>query len=74
MSASENNRYERSLIAALLVFLVLIPLPLGSNRLWAMASIAILVGVIGCAWGIGVWLGKISPSKAMKPGLPLFFL
>lgn len=74
MSASETNRYERSLIVALLILLVLIPLPLGSNRLWAMASIAMVVGVIGCAWGIGLWLGKVGPSKAMKPGLPLFFL
>ena len=74
MSGLASNRYERNLIVALLVFLVLIPLPLGSNRLWAMATIAIVIGVLGCAWGIGLWLGKISPSKALKPSLPLFYI
>ena len=72
MPAPEINRYERNLIAAVLIFLVLIPLPLGSNRLWAMACIAMLIGAIGCAWGIGLWLGKVRPSKALKAGLPLF--
>lgn len=74
MSGLASNRYERNLIAALLIFLVVLPLPLGSNRLWAMASIAMLTGVMGSAWGIGLWLGKIKPSKALKPGLPLFCL
>lgn len=74
MSALDTNRYERSLIIALLIFLVLIPLPLGSNRVWAMASIAIITGLMGLAWGVGLWLGKINPSKALKPGLPLFFV
>ena len=74
MSGLDTNRYERSLISALLIFLVVIPLPLGSNRLWSMASIAIITGLIGVAWGIGLWLGKIKPSKALKHGLPLFFV
>lgn len=74
MSGLASNRYERNLIVALLIFLVVIPLPLGSNRLWAMALIAIVIGVLGCAWGIGLWLGKISPSKALKPSLPLFYI
>lgn len=74
MSGLASNRYERNLIAALLIFLVIIPLPLGSNRLWAMAAIAMITGVIGLAWGIGIWLGKIRPSKALKPGLPMFFV
>ena len=74
MSGLASNRYERNLIVALLIFLVVIPLPLGSNRLWAMALIAIVIGVLGCAWGIGLWLGKISASKALKPSLPLFYI
>lgn len=74
MSGLASNRYERNLIVALLTFLVLLPLPLGSNRLWAMALIAIVIGVMGGAWGIGLWLGKVSPSKALKPSLPLFFI
>ncbi len=74
MSGLASNRYERNLIAALLIFLVVIPLPLGSNRLWAMASIVMVTGIMGCAWGVGLWLGKVSPSKALKPGLPLFCL
>ena len=74
MSGIASNRYERNLIVALLIFLVLIPLPLGSNRLWAMASISMVIGALGCAWGVGLWLGKIKPSKALKPGLPLFFI
>ncbi len=63
MSESLSLRYERSLIAALLVFLVLLPLPLGANRVWAMATIAMFSGAIGLAWGVGIWLGKIRPSK-----------
>ena len=74
MSGLASNRYERNLIVALLIFLVVLPLPLGSNRLWAMAMIAIVIGLLGCAWGIGLWLGKVSPSKALKPSLPLFFI
>lgn len=74
MSGLAGNRFERNLIIALLIFLVLIPLPLGSNRLWAMGGIAMAVGILSCVWGIGVWLDKISPSKALKPGLPLFFV
>ena len=72
MPAPDTNRYERYLIAALLIFLVVIPLPLGSNRLWAMASIAIVMGLMGVAWGIGLWSGKVRPGKALKAGLPLF--
>src|SRR5690554_7554733 len=72
MSESLSLRYERSLIAALLVFLVLLPLPLGANRVWAMATIAMFSGAIGLVWGVGIWLGKIRPSKALKPGLPMF--
>lgn len=74
MSGLASNRYERNLIIALLIFLVLIPLPLGSNRLWAMGVIAIAVGGLGCVWGAGIWRGKISPSKALKAGLPMFFV
>lgn len=74
MSGLTSNRYEASLIVALLIFLVLIPLPLGSNRLWAMGSIAMVIGVLGCLWAVGLWLGKIRPSKALKPGLRLFFV
>lgn len=74
MSESLSLRYERSLIAALLVFLVLLPLPLGANRVWAMATIAMFSGAIGLAWGVGIWLGKIRPSKALKPGLPMFIV
>lgn len=74
MSGFASNTYERNLIVALLIFLVLIPLPLGSSQLWAMAIIAIVIGSIGCAWGLGMWLGKIRPSKALKPSLPLFFI
>ena len=74
MSGLDGTRYERSLIIVLLIFLVIIPLPLGSNRASVMASIVMIVGLIGLAWAAGLWLGKISPSKALKPGLPMFLL
>src|SRR5690554_4981731 len=72
MSGLASNRYERNLILALLTFLILLPLPLGANRLWAMGSIAVCVGVLSCLWALGLWRGKIMASKALKPGLPLF--
>lgn len=74
MSGLASNRYERNLIIALLIFLVLIPLPLGANRLWAMGMIAVAVGTMSGFWGLGLWLGKITPSKALKAGLPLFIV
>lgn len=74
MSGLDGTRYERSLIIVLLIFLVILPLPLGSNRVSVMASIVMIVGLISLAWGAGLWLGKISPSKALKPGLPMFLL
>lgn len=74
MSGITSNRYERNLIVALLIFFVLIPLPLGSNRLWAMGSIVMIVGVLSCLWALGLWRGKVRPGKALKAGLPLFFV
>lgn len=69
-----SNRLERVLVASVLILLVWLPLPLGSNRDWSMGLLAALVGLIGCVWGVALWRNALPASKALRPALPMFVL
>lgn len=69
-----SNRLERVLVASVLILLVWLPLPLGSNRDWSMGLLAALVGLIGCVWGVALWRNALPASKALRPALPMFAL
>src|SRR5262245_16718272 len=67
-----TSRLERFLIAATLFVLLWLPLPLGSNREWAVGLFILMMGGLGCMWAIGQL--RRDPgrggSRAMKTALP----
>lgn len=68
------HRLERFLFAALLIVLMWLPLPLGSNRDWSAGMLVFLIGGMGCLWAIGQLSGSVTPAmqlKTVKAGLPL---
>lgn len=70
------NRLERLLIALVLFTLVWLPLPLGSNRDWAVGVLVALIGGLGGLWAISRVRGSepIIPAKAMNAALPMLAL
>ena len=58
-----SGRLERGLVAGLLLVLLWLPLPLGSNRPWAMALLVALVGVLALGWALGVLTQRITAGK-----------
>lgn len=62
---------DRSLVVLTLIILVALPLPVGSNRTWAMGLFSVLIGAVALLWAIGQWRGVLKQSKALKPALPM---
>ncbi|MDM1707271.1 O-antigen ligase family protein [Thiopseudomonas alkaliphila] len=73
-SRRETGRLERALVAGLLLLLLWLPLPLGSNRPWAMALLIALVGLLALGWALGVLSQRIALPRALRAALPLFAL
>ena len=69
-----SNRLDRFLTAAVLVLLIGLPLPLGSNRDWSMGLFVALVGLLAGIWGFALLRNALPASKALKPALPMFAL
>lgn len=69
-----SNRLERFLTAAVLVLLIGLPLPLGSNRDWSMGLFVALIGLLAGLWGFALLRNALPVSKALKPALPMFAL
>ncbi|MBT8765784.1 O-antigen ligase family protein [Metapseudomonas boanensis] len=72
-----TSHLERFLLAAMLLVLVWLPMPLGSNREWAVGLFILLMGGLGCAWAIGQFFDGAErgpQNKAMKTALPLLAL
>ncbi|WP_342245236.1 O-antigen ligase family protein [Pseudomonas sp. OTU5201] len=72
-----TSRLEGFLIAAILFVLVWLPLPLGSNRDWAVGLFILLMGSLGCIWAIGQLRGAVvrgARNNAIKTALPLLAL
>ena len=71
-----SNPFERPLVAAILFTLIWLPLPLGSNRLWANGLLMLLIGAIGAGWAILQWRNRHQSHMhhSLKAALPLLGL
>lgn len=72
--SQNSSRLERFLVVAVLILLVWLPLPLGSNREWAVGLFVALTGLVAAIWSLALYGGRLSESPALKPALPLFGL
>lgn len=63
------NRLERVTVAALLCTIVWLPLPLGSNRDWAVGLFVTLIGSISLLWAFDQL--RSDSRRAVHIGLPL---
>lgn len=72
--SAETSLLDRTLVALTLLILVVLPLPVGSNRTWAVGMFALLIGTVSVLWAVGQWRGVLKPSRALKPALPMVVL
>lgn len=72
--SAETSLLDRTLVALTLLILVVLPLPVGSNRTWAVGLFALLIGTVSVLWAVGQWRGVLKPSRALKPALPMVVL
>lgn len=69
--SAEPSRLDRALVALTLFILVALPLPVGSNRSWAIGLFTLLIGATTVLWAMGQWRGVFTESRAFKPALPM---
>ena len=69
--SAEPSRLDRTLVALTLFILVALPLPVGSNRSWAIGLFTLLIGATTVLWAMGQWRGVFKESRAFKPALPM---
>ena len=69
--SAEHSRLDRTLVALTLFILVALPLPVGSNRTWAIGLFTLFIGATTLLWAIGQWRGVFKESRALKPALPM---
>ncbi|GAA0789234.1 O-antigen ligase family protein [Marinobacterium sediminicola] len=65
---------ENSLIFGTLALLVWLPLPMGSNRVWAGALFCLVAAALTIGWGLLQLQKHESHNRALKPALPLLGL
>lgn len=68
---------ERFLLGAILFILVWLPLPLGSNRDWAIGLFILVMGALAGVWALGQLRGTLTPGSQLKTliaALPLLVL
>ena len=71
-----SSLLERFLVGGLLLLLLWLPLPLGSNRDWAIGLLLIAIGVLASGWAFAQWRGLLgrnsrSTLQAARPMLLL---
>lgn len=71
---AQPSLLDRSLVALTLFILVALPLPVGSNRSWAIGLFTLLIGATAVLWAIAHWRGDFKESRALKPALPMLAL
>lgn len=71
--ADEKKLADRINVALVLVVLVWLPLPLGSNRDWAVGVFLTLMGIIGLLWAFSrlTRIDEVESNPAWGPGLML---
>lgn len=68
---TQSSRLDRTLVILTLIILVGLPLPVGSNRDWAIGLFCMFIGIVSVLWAIGQWRGTLMPSRAFKPAVPM---
>ncbi len=71
MRSSSPDRY---LFIALLALLIWLPLPLGSNRIWAWALFEILLQAIAAGWLLLALMGRTRLTSAFRKAWPILLL
>ena len=61
---------ERGLFGALVLLLIWVPIPLGSNRPWAWALLEVAVMAILAAWSLLWAIGRVRASEALVRAWP----
>lgn len=60
-----GNPADRAIYAGFLALLLWLPLPVGSNRVWAVVLMYILLSLLAVGW-LGLWLRRrVSPGAAL---------
>lgn len=72
--SQHRSLLESSLITLTLTLLIWLPLPMGSNRIWAGALFCLLTAALTLGWGILQWQKGSHHNRAIKPGLPMLGL
>lgn len=68
---TQSSRLDRTLVILTLIILVGLPLPVGSNRDWAIGLFCMFIGTVSVLWALGQWRGTLTPSRAFKPAVPM---
>lgn len=71
------SRLERTLLAFILLTLIWLPLPLGSNRDWAAGLLLLLIGMAASTWALSQLRAGVayrSQAKTLQAGLPMLAL
>ncbi|WP_116472397.1 O-antigen ligase family protein [Zobellella maritima] len=70
----KRSLVDSSVYFGLLVLLLWLPLPLGSNRDWSMGLLVLLVGVLATLWAIGRLKQEKPFSRALRAAWPMLAL
>lgn len=69
-----DSKFEHRLFLGLLLLLVWLPLPLGSNRLWAVSIFEVGVCVLSLLWLAGFRRNRVTPGAAFAGARPALWL
>lgn len=65
---------ERALIGGVLLLLLWLPLPQGSNRDWSVAVLVLCCALLGLGWALNRYRRKRAVGPTLKAGLPMLLL
>lgn len=71
---NENSKFERFIIALVLLLIFWAPLPLGSNRDWSASLMIVMISFISLLWGISLMRRSQFHSRSMQPALIMLSL
>ena len=71
-----SSLLERFLVGGLLLLLLWLPLPLGSNRDWAIGLLLIAIGVLASGWAFAQWRGLLGRNSrnTLQAARPMLLL
>ncbi|WP_281648206.1 O-antigen ligase family protein [Parendozoicomonas sp. Alg238-R29] len=67
----ESHRWDALPFYLLLALLIWLPLPFGSNTLWAKAVMQLLVFGTALVWVVGFVFGKVQVTLALRKAIPV---